>query len=182
MSVSMNSALLAGGFAGIVLIAAFAVLLRSLISTRGERFDVSSALPEVRVDKYKAMGCLLSSEDLDFLRCQSGYTPALGRRYKAERRRVMRAYLKALSTDFQILHSAAGQLLMVAPVDQPALASELMKQRWLFTRGLALAQVGLCLDAMGVGNVQVTSLVDSLSAVQRQYSSLSDAILLGSAA
>lgn len=177
----MNSALMTGAVVGVGLLVTFAIILRSLVATRQD-VDGSSVLSEVRVEKYRPMARLLSAEDLEFLKRQAGYTPEIGRRYRVERRRVMRAYLKALSADFATLHAAASHLLMVAPVDQPALANELMKQRWLFTRGMALAHLNLCLDAVGVGQVQVGSLVESLSSVQRQYSSLSEAVVLSSAA
>ena len=96
----MNPALIAGSVVGVVLLAAFVVLLRSLISTRDVESDTASALPEVRAEKYRPMVRLLSNEDLEFLRSQAGYTPEMGRRLRKERRRVMRSYLSALKCDF----------------------------------------------------------------------------------
>lgn len=178
----MDSALIAGGVVGLALLTTFAVLLRSLVSTQSVETDIeSSVLPDVRMDRYKSMAGLLSEEDMEFLKRQPGFTPAMGRRFRAERRQVMRAYLKSLQTDFATLHLAASQLLMVAPVDQPQLAHELMKQRWIFTRELALAHCNLTLDAMGMGTVRIDSLVSNLAKVQQHYSNLSNAIVMNAA-
>lgn len=176
----MDSTLVMGGVAGVVLLTTFALLLRSFISTpKVDDFD--SVLPEVCVDKYKSMAGLFSSEDLEFLKSQPGFTPAMGRRFRSQRRQVMRSYLKGLKQDFTKLHVAAGHLLMIAPVDQSELAHELMLQRWLFTKELAIAHCNLCLDTFGLGNVQVNSLVANLSKVQNHYSNLSNAVVMNAA-
>lgn len=175
----MDSALIASGVVGIVLLTTFALLLRSLVST--QPVDSEFGIPEVRVEKYRSMANLLSSEDLEFLERQAGYTPAMGRRFRSERRQVMRTYLKAMGNDFAALHTAASRLLMVAPVDQPDLAQELMKQRWIFTKELTFAHCNLYLDAMGMGTVRVDSLVTNLTKVQQHYSNLSNAVVMNAA-
>jgi hypothetical protein len=171
----MNPALLAGGFVAVVLLAAFVIVLRSLAGHRAAAPATSSALPEVRVGRYRPMVRLLSSDDLAFLQTQVGYTPELGQKLMRERRRLMRAYLRALSTDFRAIYGAANDLLLSAPTDQPELAAELTKQRILFTKGIALAHCNLCLNYFGIGQVSVGSLVDSLSLVERRFNTLADA-------
>jgi hypothetical protein len=118
---------------------------------------------------------LLSADDLSFLRSQVGYTPELGQKLMRERRRLMRAYLRALSSDFRAIYAAANDLLLSAPTDQADLAAELSKQQILFTKGIALAHFSLCLNYFGVGEVKVGALVDTLSLVERRFNSLADA-------
>lgn len=172
----MNPALLAGGFVAVVLLAVFVSVLRSLAVPRAAAAPAHPrALPEVRVGRYRPMVRLLSDDDIAFLRTQVGYTPALGRKLMRERRRLMRAYLRALSADFQGIYAAANDLLLSAPTDQPELAAELTRQRILFAKNLALAHLNLFLNYFGVGEVKVGALVDSLSFVERRFNLLADA-------
>lgn len=178
----MNPALLAGGLVAVVLLAAFAVVLRALVGPRRVDPTSPSAPPEVRVERYRPMVRLLSPEDLVFLKSQVGYTPELGQKLMQERRRLMRAYLRALTTDFGAIYAAATELLLSAPVDQPELAAALTHQRFAFSKGMALAHFNLCLNQFGVGEVNVSALVDSLSVVDRQFNTLADAAVARSVA
>jgi hypothetical protein len=118
---------------------------------------------------------LLSADDLSFLRTQAGYTPELGQKLMRERRRLMRAYLRALSADFRAIYAAANDLLLSAPTDQPELAAELTRQRILFSKGMAVAHCNLYLNYFGMGEVNVNGLVTSFSLVERRFNSLADA-------
>lgn len=178
----MSFELWAGGFAGLLLLAAFAFTLRSLLSSRRDGEQTASALSEVRVDKYRPVARLMSSEDIDFLRSQPGYQPSIEKRMRAERRHLMREYLREMETDFSAIYRAATDLLMLAPADQPELASNLVRQRWAFTRQLMVVRCGLYLDAVGIGSVEVGSLLDAFSNVQRQFSALSELSVAASAA
>jgi hypothetical protein len=172
----MNPALLAGGLVAVVLLAAFVYVLRSLAMPRVAAAPATPrALPEVRVGRYRPMVRLLSSDDVAFLQTQAGYTPKLGQKLMRERRRLMRAYLRALSADFRAIYAAANDLLLSAPTDQPELAAELTRQRILFAKGMAIAHCNLCLNYFGLGEVNVSSLVDSLCLLERRFNSLADA-------
>jgi hypothetical protein len=118
---------------------------------------------------------LLSADDLAFLRTQAGYTPELGAKLMRERRRLMRAYLRALSADFGAIYAAANDLLLSAPTDQADLAAELTRQRILFAKGMAVAHLNLFLNYFGFGEVNVGALVDSLALVEKRFNSLADA-------
>src|ERR1700722_19821683 len=69
----------------------------------------SNAWPDADVsaifslDRYQAMSGLLADDDLVFLQAQAGYRPAMGARWKRERRRLFRRYLRELQSDFRRL-------------------------------------------------------------------------------
>lgn len=178
----MSFELWAGGGAGLLLLAAFTFTLRSLLTTRRDGEQTASALSEVRVEKYRPIVRLLNADDILFLRAQPGYEPSMERRLRAERRSLMREYLREMEADFNGLYRAATHLLLLAPVDQPELTSQLTAQRWLFVKQLATVRVGLCLDSVGIGTVEVSGLLEAFSSVQRQFSSLSEMSMAASPA
>ncbi len=168
-----NPSLLAGGAVTVVLLGAFLFVLRSLVFSRKDR-PAGFVLPDVRTERYRPMVRLLSQDDLAFLKDQAGYTPELGRRLMEERRRLMKAYLRALDNDFQAIYSAATQLLVLAPTDQPELAAELSRQRVEFFKGMFMARLNLRLNAFGIGEVRVASLVSALQVVEGQFNHLTN--------
>ena len=178
----MSFELWAGGGAGLLLLAAFAFTLRSLLSSRRDGEHDVSDLSEVRVEKYRPMARLMSAEDIQFLRSQPGYQPSMERRLRAERRGLMRQYLCEMEADFNAIYRAAAHLLMLAPIDQPELSSSLTQQRFMFVRQVMVIRFGLYLDAVGIGTVEVGGLLEAFSNVQRQFSSLSEMTIASSSA
>src|SRR5579863_6766348 len=56
------------------------------------------------LDRYQPMARLLADEDLEFLKTHPGYRAKTGARWKRERRRLFRLYLRELKSDFRRLH------------------------------------------------------------------------------
>ena len=173
----MTFELWAGGGAAILLLAAFAFTVRSMLASRHEGEHAASALSDVRVDKYRPIARLMSSDDLEFLRSQPGFVPSMERRFRAQRRGLMRQYLREMESDFNAIYRGATHLLMLAPVDQPELVAQLSSQRWTFARRIAIVRFNLCLDTLGVRPVEVGGLLESFSSVQRQFAALSEMTL-----
>src|SRR5262245_48047902 len=117
----MTFELWSGGAAALLLLAAFAFTIRSMMTSRAEGDHATSALSDVRVERYRPIARLMSTEDIEFLRSQPGFEPSMERRFRAERRAVMRQYLREMERDFQAIYRGATHLLMLAPIDQPEL-------------------------------------------------------------
>jgi hypothetical protein len=111
---------------------------------------------------------LFVEEDYDFLAEQPGFHPGIYRKLQAERRRVFRHYLRCLRRDFDRLSAGAKVVLVHAAEDRPDLATTLFKQRCLFNYAMAVVQVRLVLQTMGIGRVDVQRLVSPLEAMRSQ--------------
>ena len=88
------------------------------------------------IASYRPMLRLLSEEDYKFFAAQRGITSRAVRRFRQERRRIFRSYLRNLVKDFHRLHLAARMTLINSAVDRPELAQTLMTQRLTFALAL----------------------------------------------
>ena len=97
-----------------------------------------------------------------------GFSARLGRRFRSERRRVFRAYLRSLSMDFGRVSKACQILVIHAAEDRDDLAKGIIRARLLFAWGILAVEGRLLLHAAGVGTVDVRGLVESLETMQAQ--------------
>jgi hypothetical protein len=118
--------------------------------------------------KYRPMERLLQEQDFRFLSSQPGFSARVGRRFRTERRRIFRAYLRSLSMDFGRVSKACQLLMIHAAEDRGDLAKSIIQQRLLFAMGILAVEGRLLLHAAGVGTVDVHGLVESLEAMQAQ--------------
>src|SRR6202011_3167512 len=112
--------------------------------------------------KYRPMERLLQEEDFRFLSSQPGFSARVGRRFRKERRRIFRAYLRSLSMDFARVSRALQMLVIHAAEDRGDLAKGIIRQRLLFAMGIFAVEARLLLHAAGVGTIEVHGLVESL--------------------
>ena len=137
---------------------------RSTISTETDREGFSA-------DRYEPMKRLLSEEDFEFLRSKPGIRPAMIRRLRAERRKVFRAYLCELASDFDGLHRKARVMLAHAPEEYSELVGVVMATKVRFWSALAAVEMRLAIHAIGIGRIEISGLLNSIqilnSAVQR---------------
>jgi len=91
MTIFMTAALLALIPIGAVLV----YLLRTLSARQDSSFSLEESLV-LPSNQVQPMGKLLRRDDFEFLAGQPGYSPSLGRRFRTERRRVFRGYLRCL--------------------------------------------------------------------------------------
>jgi len=164
--------LLAAGLIGLTLAVLFALLVRRLASPARVRGVDPEWLRDFSVEVYRPMERLLSEDDYKFLKTQPGFEPSIGRQLRSMRRKIFRAYLRQLERDFRKLYQAAKQLLLYSPQDRPDLAVALLKQRALFSFGIAAVHVRLSLHTLGWGTVDVHGLVDSLDWLRAQTQQL----------
>ncbi len=101
------------------------------------------------------MAGLLADDDLVFLQAQPGYHAAMGARWRRERRRLFRVYLRELKNDFRRLHAQARELVAQSGAESAGLVDVLMRQQIMFLRATTALEFRLTLQAMGIGKVDV---------------------------
>jgi len=175
---STTFAILAAGAGFAVLAAVLFSLYRSVAVPASDGGDDRPALAELSVAKYQPMMRLLDLDDLSFLREQAGYRPGMERRFFAERRRVMRGYLRSMAVDFNRLHALATDMMLAAPSDQPDLARVLFESKMQFTKGLMLAHFTLALNSLGLSNVSLEALTGAFSKLEMETTRVSHAFSL----
>jgi len=149
--------------AAIVLV--LAVLYRKLSSRQDSDFSIDQCLV-LTVEKYRPMERLLCEDDFRFLISQRGFSPDLGRRFRAERRGVFRGYLRSLEKDFSRIVLVCKLMVVHADQDRANLAKGLIWQRLMFSLGILAVEARLLLHAAGVGTVEVRGLIESLGEMQ----------------
>ena len=147
------------------------LLYRTLASRHNGETPMDQSLV-LEPGKYRPMERLLQEEDFLFLSTQPGFSTRLGRRFRTERRRVFRAYLRSLKIDFGRVSKACQMLVIHAAEDRGDLARSIIRQRFLFGLGIFAIEARLLLHAAGVGTVDVRGLVESLETMQCQIQAL----------
>lgn len=157
----------------VLIVAALVLSFRRLASPGKEALPSGEWWANFSLEKYRPMERLFAPEEYQFLAAQPGFTPALARRFQAERRKIFRRYLRCLSRDFDRLYTATKLLLLTASEDRSELALALWKQRMSFKLGLASVHAQLALQTLGLGTVQVHGLVRALERMREQLELLS---------
>ena len=146
---------------------ALVFLYRKLSSQPDSEVAVDQCLV-LSLEKYRPMERLLQEDDFRFLAAQPGFSPQLGRRFRTERRRIFRSYLRNLRRDFSRLSSAFRILIVHSVEDRGDLAKSLMRMRVMFAFGMLAVEGRLLMHAAGMGAVNVSGLVASLDTMQAQ--------------
>jgi hypothetical protein len=128
------------------------------------------------VAKYRPMQRLLNGDDYVFLRDQPGYTPALERGLRRERKRVFRVYLKSLRRDFNRLYCAAKQAVALNPDLGVDLCGALERYRLIYYYALCMVEVRLALHGLGVVQVDIRPLISALDGLTADVRALTPAI------
>ena len=144
---------------GLALAAVVAVLARRLASTATSLPLTAEWIDELSIERYRPMMHLLDAGDVEFLRSQPGFTPAMAAKLRAERCQVFRGYLRCLRADFQRVCAALKLLMVHSGYDRPDLASVLIQQQVRFECGMVLVGFRLFLYRWGVCGVDVTDVV-----------------------
>jgi hypothetical protein len=115
--------------------------------------------------RYEPMNRLLSEEDFNFLKCKPGVRPALIRRLRSQRRRIFRAYLCELASDFNRLHQQARLMVANAPEEYSELVGLLIGMQVRFWSALGGVEMRLAIHALGIGRVDVSGLLGPIEAL-----------------
>jgi hypothetical protein len=157
--------------AAVLGLAPIGVALVFLYRTLASRKNSNDSMEELLVlspAKYRPMERLLGEADFRFLASQPGFSPKLGRRLRTERRQIFRGYLRNLRRDFGAISDACHMLIVHSAEDRADLASNLVRQRFMFGVGMLAVEGRLLLHSFGIGTVDVRGLVESLETMQMQ--------------
>jgi hypothetical protein len=134
------------------------VLCRSM--TNGSTLPLTAEwIEELSIERYKPMMRLLDGKDLEFLRSQPGFSPAMATSLRTQRSQIFRGYLKSLQTDFKRICTAIKVLMLQSGHDRPDLAAVLLRSQLLFATGMALVHFRLLLYRFNLCAVEADGLI-----------------------
>jgi hypothetical protein len=111
------------------------------------------------IDRYRPMLRLLDEEEVQFLRAQPGFTAEMVAKFRIQRCRIFRQYLRDLDDDFKRICMALKVLIAQSKYDRPELASLLFQNQMTFAYGMMMARFQSVCYRYGVGTVDVTCLL-----------------------
>ena len=121
------------------------LLVRSARLAASELPTTTDWLEDLSIERYRPMLRLLDEEDLRLLRQQPGFTPRMAARFRAQRCRMVRGYLRSMQVDFARICTALKILMAQSQHDRPDLASALIRTQITFTLGMVAVQFRLFL-------------------------------------
>ena len=145
----------------------FLFVYRTLSSRQSSEISLGQ-YSEPSPNKYRPMERLLREDDFRFLAGQPGFSPKMGRRFRAERRRILRGYLRHLRKDFRGMSLAVQAIILHAAEDRRDLAAAIIRSRLLFAVGMVAIETRLLLHMVGVGTVDVSRVVESFETMQAE--------------
>ena len=117
-------------------------------------------------DRYRPMARLLNDEDFEVLNATGDRK--LLRRIRSQRRTIFRGYLRSLRRDHAMLCAHVRCLMVQSVSDRGDLASALLKNQLAFECTLAGVHTRLAMHALGVGTVDVSSVLGSFEQLRYQ--------------
>lgn len=117
--------------------------------------------------RYRPMFRLLDDSDCGFISAQ--FAGSSLRRFRAERRTLFRVYLRNLGADHARIVSAIRGLLVESQMDRPDLAKALFRCQLMFALAMISVECKLMLHTLGVGTVDVRSMVAAVEGLQLQF-------------
>jgi hypothetical protein len=151
------------------LIVLLLVALQFLLKMRSLRSAEAGNRPSMAADRYRPMLRLLSDDDLAFVSANT----KMQRELRVRRRNLFRGYLACLTRDYAHLLARVRLAMVHSGVDRPDLARALARNRALFAIAICKVEFRLALHATGIGNVDISGLVDALETLRSQVSVLS---------
>jgi hypothetical protein len=155
----------------VFLIVAFAFLLYRLTSRLSPEALDEDWLESFSLENYAPMRRLLNQSDLEFLKRQPGFRPALAKRLEAERRRAFIGYLGLMTGDFNQLLKIGRIILVASHVDRPEFARAMGRQRNKFYFTVCAIRCKLALAPLGL-QVDGPELLNSLGSMLQQVREL----------
>jgi hypothetical protein len=156
----------------LALLLALRLLIRKVAATGGRLPVTAGWIDELSIERYRPMMRLLDREDLDFLRSQPGFTPAMATKLRIQRYQIFRGYLRCLTGDFGRVCAAIKVLMLQSRNDRPDLAAALVRNQITFACGMLAVQFRLCLYRWGIGTVDVSSLVGMFDVMRLELRTL----------
>jgi hypothetical protein len=156
-----------------VVVAALFVMGLAVVITVLRKIQTDNSVPAEILDqeslaaRYRPMFRLLDESECGFI--ASGFADKANlRRFRAERRSLFRVYLRNLGADHARIVGAIRNLLVQSQMDRPDLAKALFRCQLMFALAMVAVEFKLQLHALGIGNVDVRSMVAAVESLQLQ--------------
>ena len=118
--------------------------------------------------RYRPMQRLLDAADFNFVSSHPACNPKILRKMRADRARLFRSYLRALTLDFARAATGLESVMVASSVDRPDLARLVGSSRLSFAKSLVVVEIRLVLFRYGLGTVDVQPLVASIARMREQ--------------
>lgn len=164
-----------------VLIAALLLVVRRAGFAGGDLPVDANWIDELSVERYRPMMRLLDERDIEFLRSQPGFTPRMADKFRAQRSRLFRGYLRHLSADFSRVCTAVKLLMQQSKHDRPDLAAILVRQQAQFALGMVTVEARVFLYRWGLCTVDVRALVKTFDVMRLELRSMVPATMASAA-
>jgi len=148
------------------------LLLRSARLVAGRLPVTTDWLDDISAERYRPMLRLLDEGDLRFLSKQPGFTSQKAARFRAQRCRILRGYLRSLQVDFGRICTALKVVMAQSQQDRADLVSALVRSQVTFTCGIAAIHFRLLLYRWGFGKVEVASLLQVFDGMRLELRTL----------
>jgi len=145
-----------------------ALALRKVASPKRARPVTPEWIDELSLERYRPMLRLLDAADLEALREQPACGPRQVAEFRRERMRLFRGYLKQLVADFASVSMALKLIMLQSDIDRADLPVLLLRNQIRFAAGLVLVHARLALYQLGIGAVEIRSLVGVFDAMRFQ--------------
>jgi len=156
-----------------ITLAAFFLMALAVVFMVLQKIQTDSSVPAEVLSqdclsaRYRPMFRLLDESDCGFI--AAGFPGGSNlRRFRAERRSLFRVYLRNLGADHARIVGAIRDLLVQSQLDRPDLAKALFRCQLMFALAMMSVEFKLQLHALGIGTVDVRSLVAAVEGLQLQ--------------
>jgi hypothetical protein len=122
----------------------------------------------------RPMERLLNRKDCELLRSR-GFTEQQIKRFRAQRLRIVRLYVREVVAEFNSVQKALELRLVSSKVNRPDLAKELARQRFAFYRSLAITELRLVLHARGCDKPISLDMLQALESLRASLEQLAPA-------
>jgi hypothetical protein len=136
-------------------------------------------LESLSAERYRPMLRLLDQGDLEFVSKQPGITPQMAAEFRAQRCRLLRAYLRSMQADFGRICAALKVVMAQSKHDRSDLATALVQSQITFTYRVFMVQLHLQAYRWGFGRVDVSSLVKLFDGMRLELRTLVPAGSIG---
>jgi hypothetical protein len=157
----------------ITTVAAFSLMALAVVLMVLQKIQTDDSVPaeilsqDCLTARYRPMFRLLDESDCGFVATGFPGNSNL-RRFRAERRKLFRVYLRNLGDDHARIVGAIRNLLVDSELDRPDLAKALYRCQLMFSLAMLSVEFKLQLHALGIGTVDVRSLVAAVEGLQLQ--------------
>jgi hypothetical protein len=168
----MSLTVLISALVGIAPGAAVIVVFWKLGSGRIPLPATTTWIDEFSAERFRPILQLLDDTDLRLLCSHSSVTPKVIAQFRGERCRILRGYLRSLTTDFTRVLAALKLVMTQASSDRPDMAALLIRSQATFAVCLVLAHLQLLLYRFGIGTVNVGELLNVFEGMRLELRTL----------